>query len=347
MADDPDTNLRPFRSTPGTAPAAAGWCRSPAIDMPVQYEGIMAEHLWTRAHAGLFDVSHMGQLMLRGRGRRGGARNAAARRHHGPEAGQHPLFDAAERGRRDHRRFDGQRRRRRRPFTWSSTARPRLATSPTCARRLPRRIAIDHLKDRALLALQGPEAADGARRASCPASATTRASCRAPRATGRASRRGSAARATPARTGSSFRSRQPCRAARRRCCWRDERVRPIGLGARDSLRLEAGLPLYGHDLDETTTPVMADLLSPSPSAAAPRAGSPAPSGSSARSSTARSQARRPSRSKAASRCAKAAGSSTPRAMKSAGSPAAAFRPARSSRSAWAMSRPRWPSPAPR
>jgi aminomethyltransferase len=40
----------------------------------------------------------------------------------------------------------------------------------------------------------------------------------------------------------------------------DERVRPIGLGARDSLRLEAGLPLYGHDLDEKTTPVMADLL---------------------------------------------------------------------------------------
>jgi aminomethyltransferase len=36
-------------------------------------------------------------------------------------------------------------------------------------------------------------------------------------------------------------------------------VRPIGLGARDSLRLEAGLPLYGHDLDTTTTPVEADL----------------------------------------------------------------------------------------
>jgi len=39
----------------------------------------------------------------------------------------------------------------------------------------------------------------------------------------------------------------------------DERVKPIGLGARDSLRLEAGLPLYGHDLDGETTPVMAGL----------------------------------------------------------------------------------------
>jgi aminomethyltransferase len=36
-------------------------------------------------------------------------------------------------------------------------------------------------------------------------------------------------------------------------------VKPIGLGARDSLRLEAGLPLYGHDIDETTSPVEAQL----------------------------------------------------------------------------------------
>jgi aminomethyltransferase len=39
----------------------------------------------------------------------------------------------------------------------------------------------------------------------------------------------------------------------------DERVRPIGLGARDSLRLEAGLPLHGHDIDESTSPIEANL----------------------------------------------------------------------------------------
>src|SRR4029079_5900724 len=37
-------------------------------------------------------------------------------------------------------------------------------------------------------------------------------------------------------------------------------VKPVGLGARDSLRLEAGLCLYGHDIDETTSPVEADLV---------------------------------------------------------------------------------------
>src|SRR3569623_519818 len=36
-------------------------------EMPVQYEGIIAEHLWTRENAGLFDVSHMGQLLIHGR----------------------------------------------------------------------------------------------------------------------------------------------------------------------------------------------------------------------------------------------------------------------------------------
>ena len=35
-------------------------------DMPVQYEGVLAEHRWTREHAGLFDVSHMGQCKITG-----------------------------------------------------------------------------------------------------------------------------------------------------------------------------------------------------------------------------------------------------------------------------------------
>ena len=54
-----------------------------------------------------------------------------------------------------------------------------------------------------------------------------------------------------------------CDAGRAPALWdallADERVKPIGLGARDSLRLEAGLPLYGHDLDETVSPTEAGL----------------------------------------------------------------------------------------
>ncbi len=78
-----------------------------------------------------------------------------------------------------------------------------------------------------------------------------------------------------------------CRRRPRR--WRarllaEPEVKPIGLGARDSLRLEAGLCLYGHDIDVTTTPVEADLvLRHRQAAARAKAVSPAPTASCARS----------------------------------------------------------------
>ena len=73
MSGDPDGGE-------GTAPAELdklpldAWHRArggrmvpfAGYEMPVQYEGIMAEHLWTRENAGLFDVSHMGQLLIHG-----------------------------------------------------------------------------------------------------------------------------------------------------------------------------------------------------------------------------------------------------------------------------------------
>ena len=57
--------------------------------MPVQYEGIMAEHLWTREHAGLFDVSHMGQLLLTGADVAAALEKMLAGRHAGAEARTH------------------------------------------------------------------------------------------------------------------------------------------------------------------------------------------------------------------------------------------------------------------
>ena len=53
--------------------------------MPVQYEGIIAEHLWTRASAGLFDVSHMGQLLVAGAEAEKGLESAASRRPRHPQ----------------------------------------------------------------------------------------------------------------------------------------------------------------------------------------------------------------------------------------------------------------------
>jgi aminomethyltransferase len=123
--------------------------------------------------------------------------------------------------------------------------------------RLPRTVVLDHMKEQALLALQGPKAVDALSRLA-PGVETLGFMTGGPFALGGVtawiSRSGytgedgfeisiPAARATEI---ADLLTGQP-------------EVKPIGLGARDSLRLEAGLPLYGHDLDRTTTPVEADL----------------------------------------------------------------------------------------
>ena len=153
-----------------------------------------------------------------------------------------------------------------------------------------------------------------------------------------AARPGSAARAIPARTGSRFRCRRGRGEQLADALLADQAVKPIGLGARDSLRLEAGLPLYGHDLDRDDDagdgrPHLRDQQAP------PRRGrlSRRACGSSPSSRTARRSSASASTSRAASRCARARWSSTAKAMRSAGSPAAASRRRCSGRSPWAMS----------
>jgi aminomethyltransferase len=123
--------------------------------------------------------------------------------------------------------------------------------------RLRGEVVIDHMREQALLALQGPKAAE-VLDAAIPGVAQLGFMEAGPfRAFGQQlwiSRSGY--------TGEDgFEISIPGIAAQTLADWlvADERVKPIGLGARDSLRLEAGLPLYGHDLDLTTTPVMAGL----------------------------------------------------------------------------------------
>ena len=73
-------SFRRYRSTPGTAAQGGRMVPFAGYEMPVQYEGIMAEHLWTRENAGLFDVSHMGQLLFHGADVDAGAGDPASRR---------------------------------------------------------------------------------------------------------------------------------------------------------------------------------------------------------------------------------------------------------------------------
>ena len=110
------------------------------------------------------------------------------------------------------------------------------------------------MPERALLALQGPQAVAALARLNPGVDAADlhdrrrASSWPAPTATSRA-------RATPARTASRSRCPKNQAEALARALLAQPEVKPAGLGARDTLRLEAGLCLYGHDIDTRTTPV--------------------------------------------------------------------------------------------
>lgn len=226
--------------------------------MPIQYEGIMAEHLWTRESAGLFDVSHMGQLHLTGDGLDAALEALLPADITGLGIGRmrYSLLLAEDGGILDDLMLS----------RWGQgiyivvNGAVKWEDIGHLREHLPDEITINHLEDRALLALQGPKAFDAlARHVTGEYPLETLGFMTG----GRFSLAG--AEAWISRSGYtgedgfeiSIDAREAARIATLLCG--EPEVKPIGLGARDSLRLEAGLPLYGHDLDPQTTPIAADL----------------------------------------------------------------------------------------
>jgi aminomethyltransferase len=226
--------------------------------MPVQFEGIIAEHLWTRESAGLFDVSHMGQLILSGQGLEAALEALLPTDLSTLKPGQvrYSLLLDENGGILDDLMIS----------RWGSglylvvNGATKWDDIAHLREHLPDEITINHLEERALLALQGPQAfavLEPLVSGETPLSALTFL-------------RGAAftlggVEAWMSRSGytgeDGFEISLPAEnaAAIVDLFCADPRVKPIGLGARDSLRLEAGLPLYGHDLTEQIDPVSAGL----------------------------------------------------------------------------------------
>ena len=230
-------------------------------DMPIQYPtGVLAEHLHTRAKAGLFDVSHMGQGILSGP-------HAAARL----ETLVPGDLAALAQGRIRYTQFlnaDGgildDLMVTRLPPAANGDERLFLVVNAACKvqdfarlRAALPELKLEILEDRALLALQGPLAA-AVLATLAPGFADM------PFMSLREGRFG-AVPLTVTRSGytgeDGYEISLPADEAEAfaRALLAHPQVLPIGLGARDSLRLEAGLCLYGHDIDETTSPVEAAL----------------------------------------------------------------------------------------
>ena len=228
-------------------------------EMPVQYPlGVMKEHLHTRAAAGLFDVSHMGQVILRGESYEAVAEAFEALVPMdvlglGEGRQRYGLFTNADGGIDDDLMFAN---RGDHLFVVVNAAckeddiaRMKAALEPA--------VAVEVITDRALVALQGPEA-EAALARLAPSVAEMRfmdvATVEIAGADCWVSRSGYTGEDGYEISVSEAQAETLCRAL----LAMDE-VEAIGLGARDSLRLEAGLCLYGNDIDASTSPIEGGL----------------------------------------------------------------------------------------
>ena len=269
MGSEPTDASAPLLRTPlYDLHVAAGAKMVPfaGYEMPVQYPmGVLKEHLWTREKAGLFDVSHMGQAFLVPEDKRfetaagsletlcaadlkalkpgqqrysqllahdGGILDDLMATRLGFAGHEHWLYVVVNASRKDHD----------------------LKHIET---RLPAGLALRRADGFALIALQGPKAVDvlgihfaGAAKLDFMSSVDAPVGgiwCHVSRS------------GYTGEDGFEISVKAPDAGALWTLLAAHPDVAPIGLGARDSLRLEAGLCLYGHDIDETTSPIEADL----------------------------------------------------------------------------------------
>lgn len=228
-------------------------------DMPLYYgEGVVKEHEWVRAQAGLFDVSHMGQITLSGKGA------TAFLEHITPSA-----FGSIPAGRAKYTVLTNERggiiddliitKRGDEQYFAVINAGCKDKDIDWIKKNLPAGVKFENLSDRALIALQGPKA-EAVLRETFKIDASNQPymwldPAKLPDGTdifvsrvGYTGEDGFELSIPPAKAPDVWKAFSANKA-----------VKPIGLAARDSLRLEMGYCLYGHDIDQDTTPVEAGL----------------------------------------------------------------------------------------
>ena len=255
MSDTPDQD---FKRTPLYAmheELGAKMVPFAGYAMPVQYTGIIAEHQHTREHASLFDVSHMGQAILRGEDAISVMESLVPNDLRNLPAGKTTyavltndrggiIDDLMVSRTSDHLFLVVNASRKERDFAHIGS-------------HLGGGCELEELAEHALLALQGPAAAEVLARFAAPSrhmvfmTSENLNIADIPCFVWRSGYTGE----------DGFEISVPSEHAERlaRLLLGEAEVKPAGLGARDSLRLEAGLCLYGNDLDEDTTPVEAAL----------------------------------------------------------------------------------------
>jgi aminomethyltransferase len=225
-------------------------------DMPVNYPGgIIAEHKHCRDSAALFDVSHMGQLRLVGDEATRALETLVPVDVVDLAVGKqrYALFTNASGGILD----DLMITKREKDLFVIVNAACKEADTRHLVTHIGHRCTVQSLPDRALLALQGPKAVNALRRLQPDVARLTFMTGMEAHIAG--------ADCFVTRSGytgeDGFEISVPAdkAVALARALLALPEVKPAGLGARDTLRLEAGLCLYGHDIDETTTPVEAGL----------------------------------------------------------------------------------------